>query len=332
MSIPSTMTFEERVNKAASILKTSPEIIEKALKKLGVENDEFALGFMASSALREDEIIQAIQHEEIGHDQGLPSTYESAFPLPRLRYAISILRGTAPEDPSANIKSPMMEEVRSQSEVKELTEAIIKGLAFSKPLEQMKTDELLRAYLAEDDQDLEAELIRRSYGKRFIVVRGSDNVDIELSLEILKRARKKEEIPTSYVGADGEFLSIYTVMEYSPASRVMEESPLSPSTFLFDGYCEASGINFTGIPLECRQIMRIIAVMAKDRGEALRKTEMRRMVEVARKGLQELAKEYPEEYSHFCKLKSVDMLPSLKRHRAPELRKSSGRDPFGVRA
>lgn len=304
------MSFEERIEKTAKILKLTPKIITVFLADHGVDSIEM---LDASTTSHND--LQGIFLNTTDKDG-------KAIAMLKVKAASAILKG---EDPFAKQKDIGLASTSPANEVSSIAE-LIKN---QRPVTQWSDEEVLTKYIETDDEVYESELQRRAKNRRFIILKKGtqEEVDVEASLAMLKRARK-EEIPPFVIGIDNEKpggggkFHIYKVEEYHVSNRIRYESPLRPGVMLFDGFCQVTNQNFKNVGDPARKMLRLIY---NDIGQQSRMDETK-LVEIAEKeGLDGLGRIYPEIHENYMKLAMTDSLPSLKTIAPVETRQA---DPF----
>lgn len=196
-----------------------------------------------------------------------------------------------------------------------------------KPIANWSDDELLHSYIETERDDLEAELQRRSKGRRFVVLIDEQGVDIDVpaTLVMLKKARKND-IPDMIKSPDGKVTFIYRVEEIHYTNRLRHECPFHEDSILFDDYCSQCEINFDGIELESRQLLRLISASV-----ALSDMDKKNLVQSVRSNKTTLPSMYPRVFKEFNDLKLTGNLPSLVRLEKPKTSNQHRKaDPFSI--
>lgn len=297
------MPFEERVTKTANILKITEKKLKNALEHNGVDGVEI---LNASTTSHND--IQGIL-------QTITPKSKPPMPLLKIKAASAILKG---ENPFST--EPKIVELPTQKRDTSVLADLIKS---QRPVEQWSDEEVLSKYVTNDDDRLESELQRRAKNRPFIILKEGtqEEVDIEASLVMLKKARK-EEIPSTLIKADKSVVHIYKVEAYHVANRIRYESPIRPGVMLFDGYCQVSKQNFKNVGDPARKMLRLI----HDFEGELSRMEESNLIDIAeKKGIDGLGRMFPEVHEKYLELASTDSLPSLKRIAPVESRQA---DPF----
>jgi hypothetical protein len=290
------MSFEERIEKAAKILDTKPEILRKHLEPSGIDGIELLDASTTSH----------------GDLQGIVQTKDDYrnTPILKLKAAVGILKGG---DPFVTDVNSVNKTLKSETSLEDLIKSSI-------PLDQRSDEDILNAYIETQSDPLETELQRRAKGQRFVVLK-EGNIDVESTLYMLKKSRKNE-IPPMKVNPDKSVTRFYKIEEVHENNRVRYESPLRPGVILLDGFCQVSNQNYVNVDDNARKMLRLIR---NDLGEQSRMDETR-LVEVAEKeGIQGLGRIFPEIHENYLKLSLVEQLPSLKVIAPVETRQA---DPF----
>jgi hypothetical protein len=285
------MSFTERTEKAAKSLGSHQEFIEIELGKEGITS----IDVLDANTTTLDDVL------------GILRAQNPTVPILKLKIAASFLKGIDPfvEHPSENLSAI--------STVKALFEA-------NKPITNWSDKEVLEGYIESNRDDLESELQRRSKGQPFVVLKDESNeeVDIEASLMMLKKARK-ETIPSIIQTPDKKTIRVFKVENYHIDNRIRYESPLRPGVTLFDGYCPVSKFNFSKVPEKARQFLRLIY---EKEGKM---NHYQEFVLVENAELGALAQVYPDIYEDFKERELMGTLPKLTIVAPLETKKA---DPF----
>jgi hypothetical protein len=351
MSGSISMTLSERVSKISEYLSLDEtRLLKEIQKSYGTDNEQLLLKLISAPTTDSSYAVEAILSTlKPGVSNKSEGYYDKAGPVFDACVVVLTLGVDPIEDPeswhaktevpqpSSYVKSEMLEQVNNQQSVANLADAIIKRIDESKPIEQQPTKELFSSFIESGEPEYEAELVKRSYGRRFIAVGLDGSVNMDLSLELLKRARKKEDIPPVYRDTNGDIIEIYTVIEFSPGSRILEESPLSPPTILFDGYCSSTDMNYSGITDKMKSCLRYhyekdLKTSQELSGCTYPKDHYRNLINKARAGEDALYKILPAATAvDFEKLWKAGIAPNTKRLRKPEVRTSPRTyDPFNA--
>lgn len=291
--------------------------IEKAAKILGKTPDDVKTIFVSEKHISDDDlVVTAIEMSE--YDEVIQEYENMHGVVPnKFRTAIKIILGE-------NKSEPVVE--NSTASERSVLEQLLQS---SRPIQQWSDEEVLKSYIESDREDLESELNKRAKGRRFIVLTGKEpeEIDIDASLRMLKRARK-EDIPSFIKTSDDEIINIYRVEDYHQDNRVRSESPLRPNVALFDDFCPVSNLNFAGIDQESRQYIRLI----RDNCGEQSRGEESNIVTVAReKGFDGLKSLYPEIHDFYRTAFIRGTLPTLKMVEKVSSKYSTTADPFNAK-
>jgi hypothetical protein len=300
MSTTNLTTISARIEKAAENLKVPTEKIQEILKAHDISNDEEGLKYLNSK------IVTLEMLEEI-----FTEILCEIKPL-KIKAAVMFLKG---EDPfEEEIKS---EEIPSGSvEVSNIiNSSIVEFIQANKPIANLRDDELLNMWAKNRDEAYAQELTKRSKGQAFVVLKpgkhtpGKEEIDIELSLELLKSSRKRINpsiIP--YVG--NTFASVYKISELNIDDRIIETCPIC-GEILWKGYCSNCESNFAGVGDDERSFVKLVV----DSGKINPKTvsDRKALVVSASKGIDDLIITWPSIRKEFEELKATGNLPKLRR-------------------
>ena len=292
------ISFEDRIKKAAKILKKHPRDLNFALNQAGIDS----LEILDSAEVSIKDITDTIAKSFIPLGE---------IPPIKAKVAAGILK-------TAHEVAEIVELPKKESDSSVLAD-LIKS---QRPVTQWSDNEVLDKYIKTDDEQYESELQRRAKNRRFIILKEGtqEEVDVEASLVMLKRARK-DDIPSFVTSEDKRVIHIYKVEEYHVSNRVRYESPLRPGVMLFDGFCQVSNQNFKKVPDTARKFLRLIHNVEGNQS----RMEETRLVEIAEEGIDGLGRIFPEVLEQYMELASTDNLPSLKTIAPVETRQA---DPF----
>jgi len=194
-----------------------------------------------------------------------------------------------------------------------------------RPASQWRDEDLIKAYSPDCSSEIIDEFAKRTNGVAVIAFENESagTVDVEITMELLRQSRRRS-LPKIYK-KDGKVYKLHVVGDFP--SEIYEESPLVPGTLLFYGNCDVCGMDFTGVSKEARQFLRI----AYDEGVTPKNSDrmaMLGLISVAKIGIEELKRIFPEVGIIYDVLAKTDGLPSLKNINS----KSNGTvnsDPFG---
>jgi hypothetical protein len=205
-------------------------------------------------------------------------------------------------------------------DIKELAKIMVGD----RPASQWADKALIEAYSPDCSGEIIDEFKKRADGRAIIAFENESagTVDVSITVELLRQSRRRNT-PKIYK-ANGRVYKLYTVGVFP--SEIYEESPLAPGTLLYNGNCEVSGMDFTGVSKEARQFLRV----AYNEGVTPRKSDRMAMlgiVTAAKSGIEELKNIFPEVGIVYDELAKTDELPSLKSTTANQ-NGNSNSDPF----
>jgi hypothetical protein len=296
MNISKLSTVSERIAKASEVLKASDTTtIEKILKEIGIEKNEMGLNLLNS---------------DVATYELLESSISSVFNgsgLLLVKTAVKYLKGV---DPFCTHK----EEISTSSSDPD-SNALIQYIRANKPVQQMSDSELMGLWDKNKDPEVENELSKRAKGQAFIVLipgtymPGKENIDIELSLELLKSARKRNN-PTIIPYIGNTFASVYKINELNLNDRIIEICPIC-GEILWKGYCESCNSSFAGVGDDERAYVKLIVDSGKIQSNSV--SDRKAIVVSAAKGIDDLKVTWPGIYKTFEELKLTGNLPKLRK-------------------
>jgi hypothetical protein len=301
-----TISLQERVKNAAQILKVEESEIEKALSEgLGIEYDDVdAVELMDAESTTEAMISGALQ------------THVKGYKVARGAAAVAWLKGRDPfakdeEDKGDKPCLTFADPVGTAS----LTTTVTKIIDATKPIHQHKDRELLQRYVDERDYEMEQELHKRAKTQPFIVLMdnekhepGKEPIDIECSLDLLRRARKGYAV-NSIIPYGETVANVYRITDLNRDDRKVELCPICGDT-LFKGYCEGCGLNWTPVGKDERAYAYLIAEHS-GRFQKDSFSDRKALHASAATGLADLRKTWPSMAKLFDDRKEIDDLPKL---------------------
>lgn len=289
--------FIDRVSKAAELLAVKPESLTKTLEDAGIKNDSTGVSLLEASTTDLEDIISILKAVNAG------KSVNSQFPVLKLKAAASILKGSDPfEKKEMDIHSDL------SNHYIETVEDIVKS---TRPLEQQNDRELLERYAKDRENSIEQELHKRAKQQNFIVLKqgkfepGKEEIDIEMSLDLLKTARKRTN--PSMVSIEGRVVPVYKIIELNLDDRIMELCPFCGES-LYKGYCQKCNLNFSGIGDDERSYLNLIAGSANLSSISDKKA----IVVSAIKGIEDLKQTWPSVVKEFDERKMTENLPKLR--------------------
>jgi len=163
--------------------------------------------------------------------------------IARLRSGMPHLRGATRLDTVT---------VSENSNADKVSNAIQDMIAANRPKKDWSDQELLEGY-NEDATEIIDILGRKSKGRPCIVFDKKGNVNISVSLDLLKAAKRRTTNDRHLV--DGRPVHVFRVGEF--LSAPLEESPLCIGQTLLAGYCGTSNTEWTGIDTKYRVLARV---------------------------------------------------------------------------
>lgn len=288
-------SFNDRVMKSAELLSVEKKSLIEDLKKNGIDNDSTGVSLLDTSTTTIDDLVDIIE-EGCGH--GIPKL--------KLKAAASILKGNVlavtPPKPASNMPVMSMEAVP-------VTE-IIKSL---RPIEQQNDRELLERYSVDRESSVEQELNKRARQQNFIVLKpgkfepGKEEIDIDLSLDLLKTARKRTN--PSMIPVGDKVFPVYRITEMNIDDRIMEICPFCGES-LYRGYCEKCHVNFAGIGDDERAYMSLI--VESDNFDLKSFSDKKAVIASGTKGIEDLKQTWPSIVHEFEERKATNDLPRIK--------------------
>jgi len=209
------------------------------------------------------------------------------------------------------------------------TEAFVRYLRDSRPIQQLKDRELLELYIAERDYEVEQELHRRARYQHFIILQngkhepGKEVIDVEASMDLLRSSRRRTN--PAMIPMGDTVVPVYRITELNPEGRLVELCPIC-GDILYKGYCEKCELNFQGVGDHERAYARLVV----DSGKFKKDSHSDRLAlwRSASKGIKDMRKTWPSIQKVFDERKLTGDLPKL---RVMENRPSSQvADPFHV--
>jgi hypothetical protein len=146
---------------------------------------------------------------------------------------------------------------------------------------------------------------------------GKDPIDIENSLDILKRARKMVTPSFLPMGSDGAVSPIYPILSLNIQDRIIDICPICGES-LFKGYCMkcqmnlggVGGIGNVGIGDDERAYMKLVSDSENFNKDAY--ADRKALYVSAISGLENLKKTWPSLIQKFEELKMTNSLPKLR--------------------
>ncbi len=273
--------FNNRVKAFSEAIGVSEEKVKEIFATNGVNGEtEQSLIIIES-----DEFLPMSDLFEYFVDSKLTTKPQLRAGMPHLRGKTHL--GTTEEVTSGSVFSEMKDLIASQ-----------------RPLQSLTDGELLDRY---DDTSTEVwKLLReRTHGRYCIVYNKDGSVNKEVSLKLVRSARKQVTPDKWEVG--GQLVKVRRSGDF-PAIP-LEESPFSPGKILLEGYCAESNTNWDGI---CHEI-RVLSRLTSEIEGPLNKRAMREIHQDARKlTVSEFRHEYSEAALLYDEKEMQGTLPDLR--------------------
>lgn len=301
-----------RFGRASSILKADfTDALKKVLEKEGITQDDAGLKFL-DSKVATLEVIEDI----------LKKGFPDAGTIP-IKAAAMYLKGEDPFDTTTSKEqSPDMS-----------SNAIIQYIQANKPIPQMSDVDLLMLWSKNKDPETESELQKRSKGQPFVVLLpgkhlpGKEKLDVELTLELLKAARKRTNSTISPRN-DGTFATVYRITELNINERIIELCPIC-GEILWKGYCNGCDSMFANVGDDERAYVSLVANSGRMNPKS--SSDRKALVTCAGKGIDALKADWPILAAIFDELKVTENLPKLKKIAdRPSVMPTEIKDPFHV--
>lgn len=320
-------TVESRVKKAAGILSIpSDEFMQIVKDTLDVGPDDFGVQLLDADTTTEEYICTALLYAL--------NAGEKMYSELKLKAVAAILKGRDPfakkEDDKSSEPAPRSSKhpVTATSEGQALA-ALIQNL---RSPDQMKDRELLEAYSVDQEHGIEQELLKRSSGQHFVVLQegteeGRQMIDIEATLELLKRTRKMT-VPSMlpHPNDPTKIIEVYRISQLNPEDNIVELCPFCDEV-MYKGYCSKCNANFAAVGDEERSYIRLAS--EAETFDVKSASDRRALLVDAGKGLETLFQNWPGVRIKFRELKLTGDLPKLRKLRTlPSVKLA---DPFGVR-
>jgi hypothetical protein len=319
-AIVSSTPIETRIKKAADVLKVSYDDFSAALKAVsGIELDASGLQLLDAQSTTEQVIVELF----------------GGYSYPRLSLlaAAAILKG---KDPFAKKEEPAQATSVSATVTKDssvegsvIAHQFVELTKSLRDPKQMKDKELLEMFNDERDYEVLNELHKRAGFQHFIVLKsGQENktkkdIDIEMSLELLKRSRRM--VNPTLVRQGGVFVNVYRITELDPEDQIVEICPFC-GEIIYKNYCEKCGSDLGNMGDDEKVFIKLITEMESFDKNSL--SDRRAVLASASKGLMDLRVTWPRVNKRFEELKILGDLPKLKKSKS--LPSSKPADPFHV--
>jgi len=275
-----------RVQKSAELLNIPQDKVLKQLEEEGITDTVQGMAILDSSTTTVDDLVSILKR------------CDSQAKNLQLKAAASFLKET---------------DSRSGLVISTSGPSISEIIRSNRPIEQWADRELLERYIKDREAEVETELHKRAKQQPFLILKpgkfepGKEEIELEISLELLKTARKRTNpsmIPY------GEAVSpVYRITELNPQDRVIELCPICGES-LYKGFCEKCQVNFSGIGNDERVYVNLVSKSDKFRADCM--SDRKALVTSALKGLDDLKLTWPSMIKLFDELKLTNSFPRLK--------------------
>lgn len=280
-------TLFTRVSNASKILGISEEKILEALKEEGIEDTPIGISILDAQTTGVDDLVDILR------------TCSDKAKTLQLRAAASQLKSsdTRPQPELKVAQQPTLTEV-------------LKNI---KPIAQWNDRDLLEEYVKTKDPEIENELHKRAKNGPFVVLKpgkydpGKEEIDIDLTLELLKNARKK--VNPTYIPNGKIFSNVFKITELNPDDRIIELCPFCGEP-LYKGFCQKCQINLSGCADDERAYLKLISESGNFQVKSL--SDRNAVIASAQKGLDDLKLTWPSLAQRFDELKLTNSLPKLR--------------------
>lgn len=269
--------FGERLAQFAKAVGLPAEVVTERFKKLGLDGTS-------------EEQLDWLGNDDILKFGDLRASFEDVG-IARLRAGMMSLRPKGADQ---------------QAEVHEdsLPATLAELIKSQRPKSDWTTEELLSKY--DRDTPEIAEVLRKRYhGHRCIVLNPDETVNKEVTLRVMRAARK-QPIPEIYI--DGG-VAYRCVRPGDWPVEYVDASPFFPTVPLVNGYCPESDTNWADVDRECLLLAHIYATRIDTK---LTKHAMKAVCQDAKKGATAFRKEYPRAGAIYDELQNRDELPKLR--------------------
>lgn len=291
-------SFSDRISESSELLSINSKDLVSDLKKFGITSDSTGESLLDAPTTTIEDLVSIM---EVGCANGIPNL--------KLKAAASVLKGNSlvkKEIPESENRMPV---VSIENERKTFAEL----LKEQRPIANWSDRELIERYAKDREHNVEQELNRRAKQQNFVVLKegkfepGKEDIDIEVTLDLLKSARKRTN-PSTIPHGD-KFVQVYNITELNPSDRIVELCPLCGES-LYKGYCEKCHSNFAGVGDDERAFAKLVA--DSDNFSIDSRADRRDVVISAKKGLDDLKLNWPSLIKEFDDLKLTGNLPKLR--------------------
>lgn len=290
--------LQERVEKAAKVMKASPDDVWKALEEIGIEKDD-------------EDALALLEADTTTQEDADPKFLDVGIKKARFRAGWAILKG----------KSQKTKDKPETSTTDSTTAELIKTL---RSVKQYKDKELLEAYGPDCSSDVLDEIRRRSNDRPFLVYDG-ENLDVDTSLEMLRVARRQPTNEQHVFHREGKSKVVRLLRPGQFPTLWIEESPIHPEVILVDGYCHKCDNSWSGVSMDDRVIVRIAVDV--DGVDVSSKARIHELITRIRESGADFLLDVPSVKVRYDELEELNRLPILRRRATS----GGGKDPLFVK-
>jgi len=281
--------FDQRISAFANSTKIPEPVVREVLSELGVDGQDADCLTMLDN---EDVLQTGVLINEFVEKRKVAK-------IARLRLGLSHLRG------STHLNE-VVESANNNDGMNEVANAI-KDMVASNRLKSEWTDKELLAHYDENETEIAKILSQRSHGRPCIVFQGDGTINTEISLELLKIAKRQSTSDQYQV--NGKAVRVYRPGEF--LVKPLDESPLIPGSVLVNGYCSQSDTSWAEIERKRRVIIRLH--VNKVETAKLSTREMRQICnDAASMNNEQFEQEYSKAAMFYAEMEEQGNLPSLK--------------------
>lgn len=309
----SSKAITTRLEDAAKVLGVTKRTLAKVMSKIGITETEEGLSLLDAYTTNEVFLVSTMRE--------IPGDVQEL----KMFAAAEILKG---RDPFAKQEPKKDEKTQSTSSPDAVTAAVVEAIRSQKDINQMKDRELLDLYQVERDYEVEQLLHRKAKYQPFVVLEagdadpGKEKINIEATLDLLKRARRDKTPDMVPVGDD--LFPVYKITELNKEDRVIDLCPICGGT-LYKSYCGSCQVNFSDIGEDEKAFLKLAVDKRAFNSSSF--ADNKEALKLARESIDALKKTWPAVGKVFDDLKYVNNLPKLRIMRSTPSRVS---DPFNV--
>lgn len=293
-------TWENRISNAAVFLGKTYEEVNKILSDFGITQEPAGLVMLSDEEITPFGDIRKIFCDDHG------------IPVPKLRMAMKSLRG--PKNNDALELDPTLIALKNK-------------FGYKIKLENIDTADLLPYYKPDKPNSPISIVLKKRYEHKPVIAFNPDSRDVAIEETInyitdLEMGYEEEDT----IEVNGSLVRLYPIGKIP--NQVIEEDPLFPGKPLKRGRSIVNRINWSAITLDVQQFCRII--VKREEIDVNDKFAVKKLIEMALKGMDELKKTFPEVDLEYRERKKEDNLPKL-RLTLQEMSNNKKQDPFAIK-